>query len=178
LPQVRSIVERHGGSIELHSTPNRGTTFRLVFPIAASATDATAKTAETDVDEPQRCIRILVVEDEEQLARMASLVLTQRGHEVVVAASGEEALERLQQERFQLIISDLGLGPGKNGWDVAAAVRHQSPTTRFVLVTGWGAAIDPEEARKRGVDEVIAKPYRIADLRQVADRVARGLDNE
>jgi len=45
-------------------------------------------------------------------------------------------------------------------------------------VTGWGAAIDPEEARKRGVDEVIAKPYRIADLRQVADRVAGGLDNE
>ena len=178
LPQVRSIVERHGGSIELHSTPNRGTTFRLVFPVAASATDTTAKAAETDVDEPQRCIRILVVEDEEQLARMASLVLTQRGHEVIVASSGEEALERLQRHHFELIISDLGLGTGKNGWDVAAVVRQNSPDTRFVLVTGWGAAIDPEEARKRGVDEVIAKPYRIADLRQVADRVARGLDNE
>jgi CheY-like chemotaxis protein len=178
LPQVRSIVERHGGSIELHSTPNRGTTFRLVFPSAASATDTTTRAIETVVDEPQRCIRILVVEDEEQLARMASLVLTQRGYEVVVASSGEEALERLQRDRFELIISDLGLGPGKNGWDVAAAVRQQSPDSRFVLVTGWGAAIDPEEARKRGVDEVIAKPYRIADLRQVADRVASGLDNE
>jgi CheY-like chemotaxis protein len=175
---VRSIVERHGGSIELHSTPNRGTTFRLVFPSAASATDTTTKAAETAVDEPQRCIRILVVEDEEQLARMASLVLTQRGYEVVVASSGEEALDHLQRDSFELIISDLGLGPGKNGWDVAAAVRQQSPDSRFVLVTGWGAAIDPEEARKRGVDEVIAKPYRIADLRQVADRVASGLDNE
>ncbi len=178
LPQVRSIVERHGGSIELHSTPGRGTTFRLVFPRAASATDSASKAAETDVSEPQRCIRILVVEDEEQLARMASLVLTQRGHEVLVASSGEEALERLKRDRFELVISDLGLGSGKNGWDVAAAVRQQSPGTRFVLVTGWGAAIDPEEARKRGVDEVIAKPYRIADLRQVADRVAGGLDNE
>jgi PAS domain S-box-containing protein len=178
LPQVRSIVERHGGSIELHSTPNRGTTFRLVFPSAASATGTTTKAAETAVDEPQRCIRILVVEDEEQLARMASLVLTQRGYEVVVASSGEEALDHLQRDSFELIISDLGLGPGKNGWDVAAAVRQQSPDSRVVLVTGWGAAIDPEEARKRGVDEVIAKPYRIADLRQVADRVASGLDNE
>jgi PAS domain S-box-containing protein len=178
LPQVRSIVERHGGSIELHSTPSRGTTFRLVFPTAASLADSATKAAEADVDEPQRCIRILVVEDEEQLARMASLVLTQRGHDVVVAASGEEALERLQHDRFELIISDLGLGSGKNGWDVAAAVRKHAPDTRFVLVTGWGAAIDPAEARKRGVDEVIAKPYRIADLRQVADRVARGVDNE
>ncbi len=178
LPQVRSIVERHGGSIELHSTPGRGTTFRLVFPSAASATDSATRAAEADVDEPQGRIRILVVEDEEQLARMASLVLMQRGHEVVVTSSGEEALERLQHDHFELIISDLGLGSGKNGWDVAAVVRQQSPETRFVLVTGWGAAIDPEEARKRGVDEVIAKPYRIADLRQVADRVASGLDNE
>src|SRR5207302_4549564 len=70
-----------------------------------------------------RPIRVLVVEDEEQLARMASLLLTQRGHHVVVAASGEAALERLRQEQFDLVISDLGLGAGKNGWDVAAEVR-------------------------------------------------------
>ena len=88
----------------------------------------------------------------------------------------------LGDDRAAVVDADLGdhagLGAGKNGWDVAAAVRQQSPGTRFVLVTGWGAAIDPEEARKRGVDEVIAKPYRIADLRQVADRIASGLDNE
>jgi PAS domain S-box-containing protein len=178
LPQVLSIVERHGGTIELNSTPNRGTTFRLAFPRAASASAGASQPVEKDVHEPQRYIRILVVEDEEQLARMASLVLTQRGHEVVVATSGEEALERLARERFDLVISDLGLGPGKNGWDVAQAVREHWPGTRFVLVTGWGAAIDPKEASERGVDEVIGKPYRIADIRQVADRVAGGLDNE
>jgi signal transduction histidine kinase/ActR/RegA family two-component response regulator len=177
LPQVRTIVERHAGSIELHSTPNRGTTFRLVFPRAASPTDSASKPDEKDVSDPQRCVRILVVEDEEQLARMAKLVLTQRGHEVVLASSGDAAVDLLQRDRFELIISDLGLGSGKNGWDVAEAAREHSPDTRFVLVTGWGAAIDPEQARLRGVDEVIAKPYRIADLRRVADRVAGGLNN-
>jgi CheY-like chemotaxis protein len=94
---------------------------------------------------------------------------------VVVAASGDEAIGYLRDAPFELVISDLGLGAGKNGWDVAEAVRKYRPGTRFVLVTGWGAAIDLAEARAKGVDRVIAKPYRIADLRQVADEVAASL---
>jgi ATP-dependent Lon protease len=78
----------------------------------------------------------------------------------------------LEEQPFELVISDLGLGAGKNGWELADAVRERWPRTRFVLVTGWGAAIDTTEARARGVDRVIAKPYRISDLRQVADHVA------
>jgi PAS domain S-box-containing protein len=173
LPQVVAIVERHGGSVKLDSQPGRGTTFRLQFPIAAEApSSAGAAQEHPPTAAASRCVHILVVEDEEQLARMAGLVLTQRGHHVVVAASVEDALEHLHRERFELVVSDLGLGSGKNGWDLAEEVRQHWPGTRFVLVTGWGAAIDPKEAEARGVHEVIAKPYRIADLRQIADRVA------
>jgi CheY-like chemotaxis protein/anti-sigma regulatory factor (Ser/Thr protein kinase) len=175
LPQVAAIVERHAGSIELDSEPGRGTTFRLRFPLAATQAEHTAGEAAEHAPPPsgpQRAVRILVVEDEQQLARMAGMVLTQRGHQVVVVESFEEAMQHLEQQRFELIISDLGLGTGKNGWDLAQAVRERWPATRFVLVTGWGAAIDPKEAQARGVHEVIAKPYRIADLRQIAERVA------
>src|SRR6266542_2023118 len=161
LPQVVAIIERHAGRLEVDPTPGRGSTFRLTFPIVAAPEAMVDEAAgEKANGGAARSIRVLVVEDEEQLAKMASLVLTQRGHHVVVATSGEEA--------FELVISDLGLGAGKNGWDVAAEVRKNWPTTRFVLVTGWGAGIDPNEARARGVDEVIAKPYRIADLRLIA----------
>jgi nitrogen-specific signal transduction histidine kinase/CheY-like chemotaxis protein len=174
LSQVTAIVKRHGGTIELRSSPNHGTSFRLKFPRAAAsaATRAEHHAAQVMVSAPRRSIRILVVEDEKQLARMASLVLTQRGHHVVVAPSTEEALGHLAQERFDLIVSDLGLGSGQNGWDLADAVRTRWPKTHFVLVTGWGAAIDLKDAQARGVHEVISKPYRIADLRHVADRLA------
>jgi signal transduction histidine kinase/ActR/RegA family two-component response regulator len=172
LPQVLAIVERHSGRIELDSAPGRGTTFRMRFPIVVEPAAIVGDVTEKPTANGGHSIRILVVEDEQQLARMASLVLGQRGHHVVVASSGEEALERLHEGSFDLVISDLGLGAGKNGWDVAEVVRKDWPGTRFVLVTGWGAGIDPKEARKRGVDEVIAKPYRIADLRQIADSVA------
>jgi CheY-like chemotaxis protein len=181
LPQVAAIVERHNGSLELDSAPGRGTTFRMRFPLAdappAPPSDAVehapAGGASTGSPSgPQRPVSILVVEDEQQLARMAGMVLTQRGHHVVVVDSFEQAMEHLEAEPFELIISDLGLGTGKNGWDLAQEVRARWPSTRFVLVTGWGAAIDPKEAQARGVHEVIAKPYRIADLRQIAERVA------
>jgi CheY-like chemotaxis protein len=173
LSQVTAIVKRHGGTIELLSAPAHGTTFRLKFPRAATSTRrAEHNPVHAAVAIPKRHIRILVVEDEKQLARMAMVVLTQRGHTVVVAPTGEEALEHLEHQRFELIVSDLGLGSGKNGWDLAQAVRARWPETHFVLVTGWGAAIDLKDAQARGVHEVISKPYRIAELRQVADRQA------
>src|SRR5215471_18297169 len=93
LPQVLSIVERHTGTIDVESDPLRGTTFRLSFPVSSEsrAASPTAMTERTSAA-PRRTIHVLVVEDEQQLARMAALVLTQRGHRVTVASSGEEAL--------------------------------------------------------------------------------------
>ena len=185
LPRVLAIVKHHRGSMDIVSTSNQGTTFRMQFAaaIAAGGDDDAPDSgdkpeAESAVVASKRRIRILVVEDEQQLARMAGLVLSQPGHTVVVSPTGEDALEQLDSERFDLIISDLGLGSGKNGWDLAEIVRERWPQTHFVLVTGWGAGIDLAAAHERGVHEVLPKPYRIADLRQVADNVAEQLDAE
>jgi CheY-like chemotaxis protein/anti-sigma regulatory factor (Ser/Thr protein kinase) len=180
LPQVLSIVERHMGTIDVQSDPRRGTSFVISLPASEEvAAPGSARATEHALEPPKRSIRVLIVEDEDQLARMASLVLKQRGHEVSVAGSGDAALAYMEEEpQCELVISDLGLGPGKNGWDLAEAVRARWPGTRFVLVTGWGAAIDLAEARLRGVDRIIAKPYRIAELRQVADEVAATGANE
>jgi len=86
------------------------------------------------------------------------------GHLVKMAGSGEEALALLAAERFDVVVSDMGMGAGMNGWELAAAVKHRWPTVRFLLATGWGAAIDPIEARAKGVEAVLAKPYRPVDL--------------
>ena len=174
LAQVLSIVQRFGGTIDLDSEPGRGTTFRLTFPHTPPKPAARQPAPERAQGGPNRSITILVVDDEPQLARMAALALAQRGHQVLVARSGEEAVAQFEQRRADLVVSDLGLGSGMNGWDLADVVRKRWPGTCFVLVTGWGAAITPDEARERGVDQVLAKPYRIAELRQIADRVAAG----
>jgi CheY-like chemotaxis protein len=68
------------------------------------------------------------------------------------------------QQTFDVVISDMGMGAGMNGWELAEAVGHRWPEVRFLLATGWGAAIDPGEARAKGVEAVLTKPYHPADL--------------
>jgi DNA-binding response OmpR family regulator len=118
-------------------------------------------------------MRILAIDDEPALARMVALILRKQGHTVETATSGEAGLALMAEQPFDLVITDLGLGDGQTGWQVAEEVRKSWPTTRVVLATGWGAGIDPAEARQRGVDAVLAKPYAPQELRQLVAELGR-----
>lgn len=113
--------------------------------------------------------RILLVDDEAGLARMAALMLERDGHSTVIATSGEEAVQQLTKSPFDLVITDLGMGDGMNGWDLAAHVRDTYPGLPVILATGWGVQIDSDDAAARGVAAVLAKPYRMAALRQCVE---------
>ncbi|MFN8634881.1 MAG: GAF domain-containing protein [Chloroflexota bacterium] len=163
LAMVYGIVERHAGRVEIESAPGRGTTFRLLLP-RATRSAATGGTATSATD--GRARTILIVDDEDALRRMLTRILMQDGHTVVAAASADEALTQMEQQRFDVVLSDHGLGLGMNGLELATAIRDRWPGTRFILVTGWGGTIDPEEVRPMGVEAVIGKPYRAPELRE------------
>jgi CheY-like chemotaxis protein len=76
----------------------------------------------------------------------------------------------LAESTFDVVVSDVGMGAGMNGWELADTVRGRWPDVRFMLATGWGAAIDPTEARARGVEAVLSKPYHPVDLLQALAR--------
>jgi CheY-like chemotaxis protein/anti-sigma regulatory factor (Ser/Thr protein kinase) len=163
LAMVYGIVERHAGRIEVDSQVGRGTTIRLLLPRASRAASAASADAGPAAG---RARTILIVDDEEALRRMLTRMLNQDGHTVVAAATGDQALARLAEQRFDLVLSDHGLGLGMNGLELAAEVRDRWPGTRFILVTGWGGSMDPAEVAPLGVEAVISKPYRAPELRQ------------
>jgi CheY-like chemotaxis protein len=165
---VFGIVQRHDGDIDVISAPGQGTTVRLTFPPAPA--DVGPPPAE-DVVPKGAPLRILAVDDEPALGNMIMLMLEPAGHTVAVAASGEEALQWLAAETFDILLADVGLGEGMNGWELAAQVRKRYPTVRVVLASGWGAAIDPDEARREGIHAVVAKPYRVANLERMLAEV-------
>jgi signal transduction histidine kinase len=164
LAMVFGIVEQHGGHIEVRSAPGEGTTFRITFSLDDASVAAGPSPIHTARVEPSRLLRILAVDDEPMMTKALVRMLKPSGHLVSVAGSGEEALEKLTVQTFDVVVSDVGMGPGMNGWELAAAVKRRWPGVRFLLATGWGAALDPGEARSKGIEAVLSKPYLPADL--------------
>jgi CheY-like chemotaxis protein len=162
LVQVRAIVQQHQGTIAVESRRGRGTTFRIALPWAPTTVPQPIESSAAAPRPASR--RVLVVDDEAKLRTVTAKILRHRGLDTVEAASGEEALGHLALATFDVVVSDLGMAGGMSGWELAEEVKRRAPMTRFVLATGWGAEIDSEDARARGVDAVIGKPYRPDDL--------------
>ncbi|HEX8967654.1 MAG TPA: response regulator, partial [Chloroflexota bacterium] len=73
---------------------------------------------------------------------------------------------------FDLVLSDVSMGPGMSGWDVAERINQRWPGIVVVLASGWGAQIDADAARARGVAGVLAKPFRLSELRELVAKLA------
>ncbi len=152
---VYGIVTRHGGEIEIASEVGQGSVFTLRFPVAAPMPEAPRPPAPPGGSPPSR---VLVVDDEPVVRAALSEVLAAEGHAVTACADGPAALERFREEAFDLVVTDLSM-PGMSGWELAGRVKAQRPETPVLLITGWGDQIDPAEARAKGVDRVLAKPF-------------------
>ncbi|MFN8637562.1 MAG: PAS domain S-box protein [Chloroflexota bacterium] len=175
LPTVFGIVEAHGGELSVHSEPGQGATFELSFPGLPREREPTAVvTPATPTSAAHSAgLRCLVVDDEPQLARMLATMLDRLGHSAITASSGEAALELLEAEPVDLLVTDVGMGPSMNGWELVERARGRYPDLQMMLATGWGASITPEQARAHGLLAVLSKPYRQADLRRVLALVPR-----
>lgn len=107
--------------------------------------------------------RILVVDDEESIRDLCARVLTRAGYVVATAPSGEDAIVRLQEEAFDLMISDIRM-PGISGLEVLEHAKTTFPAIRVVLITGFGTPQTLTRARQSGADRILTKPFNPMEL--------------
>jgi two-component system, NtrC family, response regulator AtoC len=108
--------------------------------------------------------QILLIDDESHNREALTLLLTHAGYQVQSAASGEEALQILQETPFEIVITDLFL-PGVSGIDILKRVKEDSPYTNVILITGNASAETAVEAMKEGAFDYITKPLNFEKLK-------------
>ncbi len=114
--------------------------------------------------------RILVVEDERAIQLALSGLLGRAGYEVSLASSGDEAIARLSEGAYDLVLTDLALGSGPTGMDVLREARRLRPETVVVLITAHGSEKIAVEAMKAGAEDYVPKPFDNEEIRLVVQR--------
>ncbi|MCK5145313.1 sigma-54-dependent Fis family transcriptional regulator [bacterium] len=120
-------------------------------------------------------IRILVVDDEKNLRRTLAIALEGWGHEVVEAASGPEALQKIGEEIYDLMLTDLIMEP-MDGLALLEQVRQVSPYTEVLLMSAHGTIDRAVEAIRRGAADFVVKPFAMDYLEQILNRLIAQMD--
>jgi len=176
LPQVFAFCERSGGLAAIDSAIGAGTSVRLYLPRATALPDA-ERPAEPNVEDSSAPsgLRILLVEDNDEVAAGTEALLQMMGHQVTCVFNADTALRlfddaHAKQARtgeplpFDLVISDIHMPGATNGIDLAEAVQAFETRLPVILVTGYAEELD----RARHVDvRVLSKPFDIALLEKL-----------
>jgi PAS domain S-box-containing protein len=168
-----SILRKHDGHITVTSEPGVGSSFTLYLP-AAAATPVTPQREETSSMGGSG--RILVMDDEEILLKVASAILTHSGYEVVCTREGAEALEEYRRGReegrpFDLVIMDLTIPGGMGGRETIQELLRIDPGVRAIVSSGYSNDPIMAEYREYGFAGVVGKPYSLDDLTREVRRV-------
>jgi len=155
-----SIIERHEGSIRVASQPGSGTTFVIDLP---AAFPESADTDENATLKEMSSLKILVIDDEQPVRETLAEMLVAVDHQVELAGSGHEALEKLSAGNFDLVFTDLAM-PEMDGWETARAIRERWPEIPIVMVTGYGPTTPAPAGEEDLIDGIIGKPFDFAQV--------------
>jgi len=164
LSMVQAIVQRHGGSLKIDSKQDAGTTVRMRFPVSTDVVNGEYK-PEADPG-PFPPARVLVVDDEVRSRTLVAGLLEADGHDIKMAESGQEGLEIIREENFDLVIMDRAM-PLISGDDVALELKKIRPGTPVIMLTGFGEIMKDNSELPPGVSRVMTKPVTGKDLRCV-----------
>ena len=164
LSQVHGFAHQSGGTVMLKSELGHGTTVTLYLP--RSRETVAASEAAAAVDEGGTG-RVLLVEDNPDVARASQLMLEQLGYSVTLVTDGAAALGAVEAEPFDLVMTDIVMAGRLDGVGVARALRQRKPDLPVLLVTGYSDAA----SRVAGEYTVLRKPFLMAELSRTVARM-------
>lgn len=112
--------------------------------------------------------KLLIVDDEEALTFSLYQIFINipLECEVLTATSGEEALEKIEKNYFDIVITDIAM-PGINGLDLLSMIKAREPQTKVIVITAYGSDDRKEQAYNRGAESYIEKPFDLYEIRDL-----------
>ncbi|XGA79799.1 response regulator [Halomonas sp. CH40] len=158
----QQLVEAMGGHIELQSKPNGGS--RFSFQLTFKTAEPMAPVAPSEPEAPSLCANILVVEDNPVNQMLARKQLTKLGHAVSVVENGQEALDILAIQHFDLVLMDMQM-PVMDGTEATRQLRARGETLPILAMTANAMPEDALRCLDSGMQAVITKPVKVTELR-------------
>ena len=173
LSTVYGFVKQSKGAIAIDSALGAGTTLTLYIPRPPSSAPAPADEAAASQGVPEG-LKVLLVEDDAEVRAVVSTYLAKLRCEVTTAASGEEALLALGPgARFDLLLTDIALGPGLRGTQLAAQAQARFPALAVLLMSGFSSELLDADRDSPPDWELLRKPYGREELARAMARVMR-----
>ena len=162
LAMVFGILQRHEGTIDIQSKPGEGTTFSIRLPVLKEQMEP-ASPQETAT--PFARLRILLVDDDPRVRETVRAFLVSDEHEVAVAFNGREGLEKFHAGNYDLVMTDRAM-PEMSGDHLAAPIKKLAPHKPVIMLTGFGDMMEAADEHPGGVDIILSKPVKLAQLRE------------
>jgi two-component system cell cycle sensor histidine kinase/response regulator CckA len=162
-----SIIKNHGGMIDVRTQVGEGSTFMIYLPAAVGV--SSARVREPAVAASQRTARVLVMDDEESIRNLSSVMLASLGHTAETACHGEEAAEKYkaaiaQGKRFDIVILDLTIRGGLGGVETMQMLRKIDPAVKAIVSSGYSDDAVIANYLSHGFKAYLKKPYNMDQL--------------
>ncbi|MBF0120036.1 MAG: response regulator [Desulfobacterales bacterium] len=174
LPVIYGIVKNHNGFINVKSKIGKGTVFDIIFPIVIDIKQKDLNKKEKIEDDKiyHGHGNILLVDDEALLGSVYKTILSGLGYSVDFYLDSIDALKTFQNNpnKFDLVIADIDL-PNMTGYDLSMKILEIRSDIPVILITGYNAAIDKDNIKTLGIQEILYKPFTRSELSETVSRV-------
>ncbi len=160
---VWGTVKDHKGYIDLDSTPDKGTRFSLYFPVARESLTREKQTFSIEKYKGNG-ETVLIIDDVKEQLELASSMLEQLNYSVSVAPSGEAAVQYMSTHSSDLLILDMIMAPGINGFETYKKILAFHPKQKAIIASGFSETSLVKNAQKLGAGKYIKKPYTLEKL--------------